>query len=824
MADERYDHAAIEKKWRERWQQQGTHSIDLDKATRPFYNLMMFPYPSAEGLHVGNVYAFTGSDIFGRFMRMRGYNVFEPIGFDAFGMHSENFALKRGVHPAEMVPRNIRRFRDEQLSLIGNMFDWSRAVDTTDSSYYKWTQWLFVQLFKAGLAYREEAIVNWCPSCKTVLASEQVVAGECERCATQVEQRKMLQWFFRITKYADELYVKLGEIDWSEITVSAQRNWIGKSTGAELTFTLDGLDESLTVFTTRPDTIYGATYMVLAPEHPLAARITSPGRRAEVDAYIAAATARSELERIEDAGKKTGVFTGGYAINPATGARIPVWVADYVLIGYGTGAIMAVPAHDTRDFAFARTFDLPIVEVISPDGASHVLDDAYIGEGVMVNSGHFDGIPSVEAKEKITAWLAEQGKGKIAVNFRLRDWCISRQRYWGPPIPIVHCPVCGPVPVPESDLPVLLPYMEDFKPDGSGKSPLARNRQFIETVCPFCGGPAERETDVMDNFLDSAWYFFRYPSTEFENRPFDPARTRKWLPVDMYIGGNEHAVLHLLYTRFITKVLRDLKYIDFGEPFKRFRAHGLIIKDGAKMSKSRGNVVNPDTFIERFGADCFRTYLMFLGPYTQGGDFQDRGITGVRRFYDRIWRLVGEGGLADGMPEDSSFTAVLHRTIRDVTANIGALEYNTAIAFMMELLNEITKRKPVHRAPVEVLVRLMAPFAPFLAEECWERLGHTPSVFYSTGEGILSKSFEAHGINPFGWPSYDESKIVFETFELVAMVNGKLRATMTAPSDITEAQAVEMVMADENVRRFTEGTTIRKTIYVPKKLVNIVAT
>jgi len=805
-SDIKYDHRAVEKKWRERWEESGFHTINLDEAERPFYNLMMFPYPSAEGLHVGNVYAFTGSDIYGRFMKMKEYDVFEPIGFDAFGMHSENFAIAKGVHPAELVPRNIAHFRDKQLKLIGNMYDWTRQVDTTDKKYYKWTQWIFVQLFKHGLAYQAEAAVNWCPSCKTVLASEQVIGGACERCSTQVAQKKMLQWFFRITDYADRLCENLKKIDWSEITKTAQLNWIGKSVGAEIDFPVVGGDESIRVFTTRPDTIFGATYMVLAPEHPLVEKLTTPDRKAAVEAYIKEATGKSEQERVEGGGEKTGVFIGGYAVNPANDTEIPVWVADYVLIGYGTGAIMAVPAHDQRDFEFARKFDLPVVEVISPDGGTHELEEAYTGEGVLINSGQFDGVPSREAVDRITRWFEERGAGKKAVNFRLRDWCISRQRYWGPPIPVIHCPRCGPQAVPEEDLPVELPDMKDFRPDGSGRSPLARNEAFVNTVCPKCGGPAKRETDVMDNFLDSAWYFFRYPSTEFDDRPFDRERTRKWLPVDMYIGGNEHAVLHLLYTRFITMALKDMGFIEFEEPFKKFRAHGLIIKDGAKMSKSRGNVVNPDTFIDRYGADCFRTYLMFLGPYTQGGDFQDKGIMGIRRFFDRIYRLVYfSGDFAPGETEDGKLIALMHKTVRDVTGHIENLEYNTAIAFMMEFLNEITRRDVVHRDVIEVLVRLIAPFAPHLAEELWEMLGHDESVFVS------------------GWPAYDESKIVFDTFQLVAQVNGKVRATMDAPTDITEEEAVAMAVSHANVRRFIEGKTVRKTIYVPGRLVNIVA-
>ena len=737
-------------------------------------------------------------------MKMQGYDVFEPIGFDAFGMHSENFALKKGIHPAELVPNNISHFRDNQLKLIGNMFDWSHQVDTTDRDYYQWTQWIFARLFERGIAYQAEASVNWCPSCQTVLANEQVISGECERCTSLVSQKKMFQWFFRITDYAERLHANLDHIDWSEITRSAQRNWIGKSVGAEADFDVAGSDETIRIFTTRPDTLFGATYMVLAPEHPLLATVTTQEQQQAVELYVDAAGKKTEQERIDEAGKKTGVFTGGYALNPLNGEQIPIWVADYVLIGYGTGALMAVPAHDERDFEFAGVFGLPVIEVISPDGSLHELDEAYIGEGIMVNSGQFDGMSSIDAINDITQKLEETGKGTKKINYRLHDWCISRQRYWGPPIPIIHCDSCGPQAVPDSELPVLLPEMEDFRPDGSGRSPLARNTDFVTTNCPKCGGPGNRETDVMDNFLDSAWYFFRYPSTDYNDRPFDSGRTRKWLPVDMYIGGNEHAVLHLLYTRFITMTLKDMGYIDFEEPFKKFRAHGLIVKDGAKMSKSRGNVVNPDSFIEQYGSDCFRTYLMFLGPYTQGGDFQDKGIMGVRRFFDRIYRLVKSDNISGADLNDRELTTLTHKTIRDVTGHFETLEYNTGIAFLMEFLNGITKRDVTHKDTIETLVKLIAPFGPHIAEELWEMLGHTESIFSS------------------GWPEWDESKIVIDTFELVAQVNGKIRATMNAPADISKEQAIEMATSHDNVIRYTEGKTIRKTIYVPGKLVNIV--
>ena len=597
----RYPHGEIEEKWRQRWEESRIYELDLDKASKPFYNLMMFPYPSAEGLHVGNVFAFVGSDIQGRFHRLRGYDVFEPIGFDAFGMHSENFALKKGTHPARLVPRNIENFRENQLKRVGNMYDWNHEVDTTSPVYYRWTQWIFLQLYKAGLAYRAEAPVNWCPSCRTVLAAEQVIDGACERCSTEVTKKKMAQWFFKTTAFADKLLANLDWIDWSDKTKTAQRNWIGRSEGAQVTFRVEGSGETFEIFTTRPDTLFGVTYMVFAPEHPMLDGIVHPDRRADLEAYRDRARRLTEIERQAEGRDKTGVFTGAYAINPVNGDRVPIWVSDYVLLGYGTGAIMAVPAHDQRDFEFATRFDLEIRTVISPDGEIRPLTEAYTEKGVMVNSGEFDGTPALEGIRKVTAWLADKNLARPTVNYRLRDWCVSRQRYWGPPIPVIYCDTCGPVPVPEDQLPVVLPEMEDYQPDGSGRSPLTRCEEFYHATCPTCGGPAHRETDVSDNFLCSAWYFYRYPSTDFDDRAFDPERTRKWLPVDLYVGGNEHAVLHLLYSRFLCMSFHQMGLVDFEEPFKRFVAHGMIVREGAKMSKSKGNVINPDEYIGEYG-------------------------------------------------------------------------------------------------------------------------------------------------------------------------------------------------------------------------------
>jgi len=799
---EEYDSSTIEEKWQRIWEEQGVYQVDLERTERPFYNLMMFPYPSAEGLHIGNVFAFTGADIYGRFKRMQGYDVFEPFGFDAFGMHSENYAIQVGRHPTELVPSNIVNFR-RQLRRIGAMLDWRYEVDTTTPEYYRWTQWIFVQMYKAGLAYRKLAPVNWCPSCKTVLADEQVEGGVCERCKTEVTQREMSQWFFRITAYAKRLLDNLEWIDWSEITKHAQEMWIGESHGAEIDFPVEGTEEKMRVFTTRPDTIFGATYMVLAPEHPLVEQVTAPECRTEVEAHVEEAQRKDTIVRTSVDTEKTGVFTGGYVTNPATDERIPIWIADYVLMGYGTGAIMAVPGHDERDFEFARKFELPIVEVISPDGGEHDLEEAYVEEGTMIHSAQFDGMPSREAIDRITEWLGERDLAEKAVNYRLHDWCISRQRYWGPPIPILYCDRCGTLPVPEEDLPVLLPEAADYLPDDTGKSPLARIDSFVHTTCPGCGGPARRDTDVSDNFLDSAWYFLRYPSAHLDDRIFDDRLTKKWLPVDMYIGGHEHAVLHLMYTRFITMVLKDLGYIEFEEPFKKFRAHGLIIQDGAKMSKSRGNVINPDVYLDQYGADAFRGYLMFLGPLEEGGEFRDSAMIGLYRFMERVWATIRDGADEDEVT-DRALLGTMHRTIKKVTEDIEALKYNTAIAALMEFLNEIRNADASNRILFETLLKLMAPFMPHIAEELWEQLGGSESIFLS------------------GWPSYDPDLIKTDEITLVVQISGRVRANVIVPADMEMDDAVEVARDNENVRRHIEGKQIVRTITVPGRLINIV--
>ena len=808
-----YDPTAVESKWRERWRERGTNTTDLASGERPFYALMMFPYPSAEGLHVGNLFAFTGNDIYGRFHRQQGHTVFEPLGYDAFGIHSENYALKVGVHPMRLIPKNIANFR-RQLERAGLMVDWGKSVDTTAPDYYRWTQWVFLQLYKRGLAYKKKAAVNWCPSCKTVLANEQVVGGACERCGTIVEQRLLEQWFFRISDYAERLLHNLDTIDWSDTTKTAQRNWIGRSEGARLRFPVAGASgagrstadiSDITVFTTRPDTIFGATYMVLAPEHPMVDLLTTDGQRAEVQAYRDRA-AKQDLVSRKTTKEKTGVFTGSHAINPATGKEVPVWIADYVLMEYGTGAIMAVPGHDERDFEFATVFNLPIVRVVAApdDTAATPLESAFTDDaaGHLVNSEQFDGLPVAEGKRAVTAWLAERGAGTPVTNYRLHDWCISRQRYWGPPIPIVYCDACGPQPVPEQDLPVVLPDIPDFRPDDSGISPLARHAEWYHVACPQCGAKARRETDVSDTFLDSAWYFLRYPSVGHDDVPFDPAITKKWLPVNSYIGGNEHAVLHLLYSRFITMVLHDMGYLHFEEPFTRFRAHGLIIREGAKMSKSRGNVVNPDAFIDQWGADSFRTYLMFLGPYEEGGDFRDAGIIGVKRFLDRLW-LAATLATEEGTP-DAAVVRKLHQTIAKVTSDIPKLSYNTAIAAMMEYMNTLRKgERTPHRQEVEPVVQMIAPFAPHVAEELWERFGHTVSVFDSV------------------WPAFDAELAREDSVQLAVQVNGKLRGTLAVARDITQAEALAAALADPAIAKYVTGE-VKKVIFVPGRLLNLV--
>ena len=804
-----YDPQAVEARWQARWATDHTNEPDLDRPRRPFYNLMMFPYPSAEGLHVGNMFAFTGADIYGRFRRLQGHDVFEPIGFDAFGIHSENYALAVGTHPAKLIPQNIATFR-RQLRRFGGMFDWRHELSTTDPRYYKWTQWIFVQLFKAGIAFRKKAAVNWCPKDMSVVANEQVIDGYCERHPdTRVEQRFLEQWFFAITRYAERLLKNLDRLDWSESTRTLQRNWIGRSEGAELVFETPA-GQKITVFTTRPDTIFGATYMVLAPEHPLVDALTADEQRRMVNAYRREVQAKDIVSRKVVDKAKSGAFLGSYARNPATGESIAVWIADYVLMEYGTGAIMAVPAHDRRDFEFATAFKLPIRPVVRAAGDGPL--PTVTEDGVLMNSGEFDGLSCQDGGRRIVAWLQSKGLATPQVQYRLHDWCISRQRYWGPPIPIIYCDCCGPVAVPERDLPVELPFIEDPRPDASGVSPLARHKEWYFVKCPRCGATGRRETDVSDTFLDSAWYFLRYPSTEFDDRPWDLARTKTWLPVTTYIGGNEHAVLHLLYSRFVTMALQELGHVHFDEPFPKLRAHGLIIKDGAKMSKSRGNVVIPDAYIQKWGADTFRMYLMFLGPFQEGGDFRETGIIGIRRFLDKVWQLTHEAALAPGVSPGPPASPGLppevqrkqHQTIRKVTADTAALNYNTAIAAMMEYVNLVREQGAGSRRAIEPLLVMLAPYAPHLAEELWAALGQERSIFTAA------------------WPTYDEKLAAAGDVEIVVQVNGKVRGRLTVSRGATEAQVVALAMTDESIKRFVDGKPVRKTVYVQDRLLNLV--
>ena len=792
-------------------------------------NLMMFPYPSAEGLHIGNMYAFTGSDIYGRFQRLRGNDVFEPIGFDSFGIHSENFAIKQGTHPKEQTAKSIKRFT-QQLKSMGALFDWEHSVTTSEPEYYKWTQWLFLQLYKAGLAYRAKAPVDWCPSCKTVLADEQVINGRCERCDSEVVQKELEQWVFRITKYADRLLKNLDKIDWSERTKTAQRNWIGRSEGALLKFQVSSSKFQVEVFTTRPDTLFGATYLVLGPEYSqipnLKAQITNWD---EVERYIAGAKKKSELERTELTKEKTGVELKGIkAINPANKEEIPIWIADYVLASYGTGAIMAVPAHDQRDYDFATKYKLPIVMVVCPHYPAKtcpVMDEAYLGEGHLVGSGKFDGMEFEKAKWEITKAVG----GKKTAKYHLRDWLISRQRYWGPPIPTIYCEKCGTVPVPEKDLPVLLPNVKDFRPTGTDKSPLATVASFVNTKCPNCKGKARRETDVSDTFLDSAWYFLRYPSVDNKKQAFDETLTKKWLPVDTYIGGQEHAVLHLLYARFITMVLHDLKLIDFEEPFAKFRAHGLLIRDGKKISKSRGNVVNPDEYIKKYGADTVRMYLMFLSPFVDGGDWSDRGIVGVYRFLVRARSylhdleniLLGKEKFKNwkrgkGLSTPDEVKILFAQSVKKITDNLEDLKFNTAISQLMILLNAFQEQERIDRsstsgggraiekADFEKFLILLAPFAPHITEELWHELGNKESVHDQK------------------WPTYDPKRVQEEVIRLVLQVNGKVRDVVEAPADIAQKEAEQLALGNTQIQKWLAGNKPKKVIFVPGKLVNVV--
>ena len=794
---DRLDLPALDAKWQRIWADRESYRTDME-GPRPFYCLMMFPYPSAEKLHIGNAYAFTGADVYGRYRRQRGDDVFEPLGFDAFGIHSENYALKVGEHPAVLTARNVEYFREMQLKRLGLGVDWSHEIDTTSPAYYRWTQWVFLQLFNAGLAEHREGPVNWCPSCLTVLADEQVISGHCERCGTPVETRFLKQWFIKTTRYAQEMLDALDGLDWSERTKVAQRNWIGRSEGALIDFRLAGCArEQVTVFTTRPDTLFGATFLVVGADHPQLADFVREDRRAAVEGWRGALPPPGSEPDFT-----IGIELGSVAVNPLTGEEIPVWAAPYVLGAYGTGAIMAVPGHDERDWQFARAHGLSVIEVISGGDVSAA---AWMGEGTMINSGPLDGTPSTQGRARVVDMLEARGAGRRHVQFRLRDWIISRQRYWGPPLPIIHCPVHGPVGVPEAELPVLLPAVEDFRPLGTGVSPLAQVEDWVNVPCPICGEPSKRETDVNDNFLDSGWYFMRYPSTDFSDRALDPERTRHWLPVDMYIGGNEHAVLHLMYARFLMRALHGLGHVPAAEPFTRFRAHGLLTFSGGKMSKSKGNVINPDDYMARFGADTLRLYLMFLGPYLEGGEWNDDGMRGQSRFLERVWRCVQ---LADGGDDaDRDQERRRHRTIARVERSIEELHYNTAISSLMELqrgIDDDIREGRGRRLDARTLVQLLAPFAPHITEELWERLGETGSVHRAT------------------WPEHDPSLAAAPRVTVAVQLNGKLRATFECDAGTPAAELERLALSLPRIEELLAGAPPRKVVAVPDRVVNLV--
>ena len=809
----KYPFSEIEKKWQRRWEEGKTFRVVEDPSfpkEKRRYVLDMFPYPSGDGLHVGHPEGYTATDIYCRYLRMNGYNVLHPMGFDAFGLPAENHAIKTGTHPAVTTRACIDRFRG-QIKSLGFSYDWDREVATCEADYYKWTQWIFLKLFEKGLAYESDMPINWCPSCKTGLANEEVKDGECDRCGTKVTRKRIRQWVLRITAYADRLLEDLELVDWPEAVKLMQRNWIGRSEGASVRFEVEGFGEPLEVYTTRPDTLFGATYMVIAPEHPFVQRITTSAQKAAVEAYVESAAKKSDLERTDLAKDKSGVFTGAYAVNPVNGRRIPVWISDYVLISYGTGAIMAVPAHDGRDWDFATKFGLPIIQVVAAADSPEAKLGACSGEppacteadGVAVNSGFLNGMGTEDAKRAMTAWLEEKGIGKGAVNYKLRDWLFSRQRYWGEPIPLVHCAKCGIVPLPESELPLVLPETKSYAPSGTGESPLANIPEWVETTCPKCGGKAKRETNTMPQWAGSCWYYLRY---------LDPANSKAfasreaveyWMPVDLYVGGAEHAVLHLLYARFWHKVLFDLGYVNTKEPFLRLVNQGMILgDDNQKMSKSRGNVVNPDDIIREFGADSMRVYEMFMGPLQVSKPWATAGLVGVSRFLEKVWAL-GERPLSDAelSPEQAK---LLHKTIKKVSGDTAGLDFNTAISQMMIFCNEAARLDPLPRRLWEPFVLLVAPYAPHLAEELWERLGHKESLARAA------------------WPAWDEALCADDVKQIVVQVNGKIRERFEAEPGTAEAVLEARARALPKVLEWTEGKEVAKVVVVKDKLVNIV--
>lgn len=845
-----YDPSVIERTYREIWKREKTYSPDLSQAKNPYYNLMMFPYPSAEGLHVGNMYAFTGADVHGRFQRMQGYDVFEPIGLDGFGIHSENYAIKVGRHPAEQAKISEANFY-RQLDMIGNGFAWENRLETYDPEYYRWTQWLFAEMFRRGLAYRAEAMVNWCPSCKTVLSDEQVEDGACERCGSKVTRREMSSWYLKITAFADRLLDNIDQyawtdvhgekhvgLDWPNKVTIAQKNWIGRGSGVEIDFAIENSDRLLTVWTKFWETVFGVTYLVVAPEHEYISDLTTSEQKAAVDAYVTASLNKSEQQRKEGEKDKTGVFTGSFVVNPVNGERVPVWVADYVLAGVGTGAVMGVPAHDERDFDFAQKFDLPLRQVVSYEDAE--INAAvsqgrkpHEGEGRLINSAQFDGQQAWgEGKEAMKEWISSQGFGRGKTTYHLRDWLISRQRYWGPPIPMVFCQTCadqnkgeraempGWYAVPDAQLPVELPFIENFKPEGDGTSPLDNAPDTWKyTTCPGCGEQATRETDVSDTFLDSSWYFLRYPAVEAQSGPFphlagaQKGQRGRWFPVDAYIGGAEHAVLHLLYSRFVTMALYDWDMVPLEEPFPYLFGHGLIIKDGAKMSKSKGNVVNPDEYIKKYGADALRAYLMFLGPYDQGGDFRDAGMHSMHRWLSRVWESVSS--VVEDKQSDPEIERQLNQVILANTQDMPQFKFNTSLARLMEVVNSWRAGQNLSVDDVIRFLQLLAPFAPYTSEQLYQ------DVLIRFGR---AQDAQFHSLHSTQWPIADKSKAQSGQVEIAVQVNGKLRGTM----QVTPEEGQKKTLLEEKaaqlatVQKFREGKETLKIIVVPGRIVNFV--
>jgi len=797
---EPYDPSAAEAKWQKKWEEKKVYEVDLKKAKDPYYSMVMFPYPSGDKLHVGHWYNFGPADSYSRFMRMQGKEVFTPMGFDAFGLPAENYAVKTGVHPTQSISKNVTTMIS-QLKRIGCMYDWSKTVNTSTPEYYRWTQWLFLQMYKNKLAYRKEASVNFCPKCQTVLANEQCQDGTCERCEAEVEQKPMTQWFWKITDYADRLIDNLDELDWPEKTKAMQRNWMGRKHGIDISYDIKGSKETITCFTTRPDTNFGATFIVLAPEHPFTQQVAAQNK--DVAAYIKKSFGKTELERQEDGRKKTGVDTGFVAINNLDGREMPIWVSDFVLGGFGTGAVVGVPGHDLRDFEFAATFDLPVVRVvIGPDGdTSEItkLEQVQEAAGTMVNSDFLDGMEIMKAKDAIMDHFEKKKWGKRVTTYRLRDWSISRQRYWGAPIPIVYDPEGKPHPVPEEHLPWLLPDdVKEFKPKGT--APLAQSKELKARTEKIFGKGWTPEVDTMDTFVCSSFYQFRYLAEGNEKELIPKDIEKKWMPVDMYIGGAEHACMHLIYARFVTMALKDFGFVKCEEPFKKLVHQGIITNQGAKMSKSKGNVVSPDAFIDKHGADAFRMYLMFMGPFTEGGDWSDTGIKGIDRFVQRMWKVLNTK--VDQCSVEVQ--AKVHATVKKCTEDIPALRFNTAIAALMELLNELEKQGGISEIGASIVTRLLSPIAPHLAEELWESIGGKGSVIDQP------------------WPQYDPKLLITDTITVVVQINGKVRAELEVPTDISEEDVISQAKADERVQKYIEGKQLKKEIYVPGKLVSLV--